>query len=481
MTSPGLSARDGFDAVFPFSVTIRALIAAATRPRDALASGTFAATYASKRDGSTTARSRATVSANLTPPPRAPSSSRVAAPRVRDGARAPRRDARDLTPSRCARAPARASARATTRRIDDDDARRSADRTHRRAAIATRAASRMSAEDAIEKTPVTIVTGFLGAGKTTLVNHILRGQHGLQIAVIENEFGAVSIDDALVSENIKEKEDIISMDNGCVCCTVRGDLVRALLTLKDREKKFDAVIIETTGLADPAPVAFTFFINPEIAEHYRIDSILCLADAKHVAMHMEEEKPDGAVNEAVQQVAFADRILLNKIDLVSEEEIATLEKTIRSVNASADVIKTQNSVVDLGVVLGVNSFSLEKTLETDPSFLDENKENKHNLTGVSSVGIAVEGELDFAAMNEFMMNLLQANATNMYRSKGVLCFEGQGDAKFVFQGVHEQINFGPSASTWAEGEPRVNRMVFIGRNLDRKALEAGFRGCLATK
>jgi G3E family GTPase len=180
-------------------------------------------------------------------------------------------------------------------------------------------------------------------------------------------------------------------------------------------------------------------------------------------------------------VAFADRILLNKIDLVNEEEIATLEKTIRSVNASADVIKTQNSVVDLGVVLGVNSFSLEKTLETDPSFLDENKENKHNLTGVSSVGIAVEGELDFAAMNEFMMNLLQANATNMYRSKGVLCFEGQGDAKFVFQGVHEQINFGPSASTWAEGEPRVNRMVFIGRNLDRKALEAGFRGCLATK
>lgn len=336
-----------------------------------------------------------------------------------------------------------------------------------------------SGNDAM-KTPVTIVTGFLGAGKTTLVNHILRGSHGLQIAVIENEFGAVSIDDALVSENIKEKEDIISMDNGCVCCTVRGDLVRALLTLKDRPKKFDAVIIETTGLADPAPVAFTFFINPEIAEHYRIDSILCLADAKHVAMHMEEEKPDGAVNEAVQQVAFADRILLNKIDLVDASEIEQLEKTLKAVNASADVIKTTNSVVDLKTVLGVNSFSLEKTLETDPSFLDENKENKHNLTGVSSVGIAVEGELDFAAVNEFMMNLLQSNAANMYRSKGVLCFEGQGDAKFVFQGVHEQINFGPASTTWAEGEPRVNRMVFIGRNLNRKELEAGFRACLAS-
>ena len=173
-----------------------------------------------------------------------------------------------------------------------------------------------------EKTPVTIITGFLGAGKTTLVNHILKGDHGKLIAVIENEFGAVSIDDALVGENMKEKEDVITMDNGCVCCTVRGDLVRALLTLKDRAKKFDHVIIETTGLADPAPVAFTFFINPEIADAYRIDSILCLADAKHVGIHLEEEKPDGAVNEAVQQVAFADRILLNKIDLVSEAELA---------------------------------------------------------------------------------------------------------------------------------------------------------------
>ena len=138
------------------------------------------------------------------------------------------------------------------------------------------------------------MTGFLGAGKTTLVNHILKGDHGKLIAVIENEFGAVSIDDALVGENIKEKENIITMDNGCVCCTVRGDLVRALLTLKDKTKKFDHIIIETTGLADPAPVAFTFFINPEIADHYRIDSILCLADAKHIGLHLEEEKPDGA-------------------------------------------------------------------------------------------------------------------------------------------------------------------------------------------
>ena len=189
------------------------------------------------------------------------------------------------------------------------------------------------------KTPVTIVTGFLGSGKTTLVNNILQNSsHGLQIAVIENEFGQVSIDEELVSENLKEKEDIITMDNGCVCCSVRGDLIRALLTLKDRkDKKFDSIIIETTGLADPAPVAFTFFTNPEIADHYELDSILCLVDAKHIQLHLEEHKPDGAVNEAVQQVAFADRILLNKTDLVSEECLLETTSILRSINAVAEV------------------------------------------------------------------------------------------------------------------------------------------------
>ena len=384
-----------------------------------------------------------------------------------------------------------------------------------------------------EKTPVTIITGFLGAGKTTLVNHILKGDHGKLIAVIENEFGAVSIDDALVGENMKEKEDVITMDNGCVCCTVRGDLVRALLTLKDRPKKFDHVIIETTGLADPAPVAFTFFINPEIADHYRIDSILCLADAKHIGLHLEEEKPDGAVNEAVSQVAFADRILLNKIDLVSDTELAGVMEQVRSINGVAEVIKTTNSVVDLDKVLGVSSFSIEKTLEVDPDFLEDEeghaaataahdgaaadggegsghghshdggktechedhghghghghgaepaakkpRKKRHDLTGVSSVGILAEGELDFNQVNTFMMNVLQENAKSIYRSKGVLCFKDQGNTKFIFQGVHEHVNFGPSSVEWAEGEPRVNRMVFIGRNLNRKELEEGFRACL---
>jgi len=315
--------------------------------------------------------------------------------------------------------------------------------------------------------------------------------------------------------------------------------VRALLTLKDRPKKFDHVIIETTGLADPAPVAFTFFINPEIADAYRIDSILCLADAKHIGIHLEEEKPDGAVNEAVSQVAFADRILLNKIDLVSEAELEEVVDTVKSINAVAEVIKTTNSVIDLDRVLGVNSFSIEKTLEVDPDFLDDEeghaqakaaeaaaaagnavdnghghshdggktechedhgdaahghghghgdaaepapkkaKKKRHDLTGVSSVGILAEGELDFGAVNGFMMNLLQENALNIYRSKGVMKFKDQGNTKFVFQGVHEQINFGPSNVEWGPDEKVVNRMVFIGRNLNRKELEEGFRACLA--
>jgi G3E family GTPase len=314
-----------------------------------------------------------------------------------------------------------------------------------------------------------------------------------------------------------------------VCCTVRGDLVRALLTLKDKTKKFDHVIIETTGLADPAPVAFTFFINPEIADHYRIDSILCLADAKHIGLHLEEEKPDGAVNEAVQQVAFADRILLNKIDLVSDTELAAVMEQVRSINGVAEVIKTTNSVVDLDKVLGVSSFSIEKTLEVDPDFLEDEeghaaataahdgaaadggdhghghshdggktechedhghghghgepaakkpRKKRHDLTGVSSVGILAEGELDFNQVNTFMMTVLQENAKSIYRSKGVLCFKDQGNTKFVFQGVHEHINFGPSSVEWGADEPRVNRMVFIGRNLNRKELEEGFRACL---
>jgi len=220
-----------------------------------------------------------------------------------------------------------------------------------------------------EKTPVTIVTGFLGSGKTTLVNYILKEQRDWKICVVENEFGEVSIDDALVEENMAAKEDIITMDNGCVCCSVRGDLVRTFGMLVHRRKDFQAIIIETTGLADPAPIVFTFNSNQLIQDNFRIDSVVCLVDAKHIGVHLDEVKPEGDVNEAEHQVAFADRILLNKLDLVSPEELVEVEDRIRSINSFATLIRTERSRAPLDQVLGLNSFSLSKLEEMDPTFM----------------------------------------------------------------------------------------------------------------
>lgn len=232
-----------------------------------------------------------------------------------------------------------------------------------------------------EKTPVTIITGFLGSGKTTLVNYILKKQTDWKILVIENEFGEVSIDDSLVQENVQAKEDIITMDNGCVCCSVRGDLVRTLGTLTERRKEFQAIILETTGLADPSPIVFTFNSNTVIQENYRIDSIVCLVDAKHVDIHLDEVKPDGSVNEAMQQIAFADRILLNKIDLVTKEELEEVEERIKSINGFASLIRSEKSQVPLDRILGLNSFSLEQVKEVDPTMMDE-EESKESLDHV---------------------------------------------------------------------------------------------------
>lgn len=226
-----------------------------------------------------------------------------------------------------------------------------------------------------DKTPVTIITGFLGSGKTTLVNYILKEQTEWKICVIENEFGEVSIDDSLVEENMAAREDIITMDNGCVCCSVRGDLVRALGTLVSRRKEFQAIILETTGLADPSPIVFTFNSNAVIQDNYRIDSIVCLVDAKHVDVHLDEIKPDGNCNEAEQQIAFADRILINKIDLISADEYESVEDRIRAINGFASIIKTQRSKAPLDLILGLNSFSLEQVVAVDPSIMDPEPED----------------------------------------------------------------------------------------------------------
>jgi G3E family GTPase len=337
-----------------------------------------------------------------------------------------------------------------------------------------------SSKEENKLTPITVITGFLGAGKTTFVNYILKEQNDWKICVLENEFGEVAIDDGLVAESLETPEDIITMDNGCVCCSVRGDLVRTLGQLAKRRHEFDAILLETTGLADPAPIVYTIQTNPKMSDNYRIDSIVCLADAKHLNLHLDEVKPEGSVNEALQQVAFADKILLNKVDLVTEEEKQALRQRLKTINQFATVIETERSRAPLDKILGLNSFNMESILDYDPSFFESQSEevSKHNLELVQSVGVQFKGNLHAQWFNMFMMDLLRERAADLYRTKGVLSFHGQGDTKFVFQGVHEQINFGPSATPWGKDEERINKFVFIGKNLNRAELTKSLQECL---
>jgi G3E family GTPase len=282
-----------------------------------------------------------------------------------------------------------------------------------------------------------------------------------------------------VAESMDAPEDLITMDNGCVCCSVRGDLVRTLGQLIKRRHDFDAILLETTGLADPAPIVYTIQTNSKMSENYFIDSIVCLADCKHLGLHLDEKKPDGSANEALQQVAFADKILLNKIDLVTPAEKKALKDRLATINKFATVVETEKSRAPLEKILGLNSFSMESILTADPDFFESQEGgSKHNLELVSSVGIQFMGQLHAQYFNLFMMDLLRERAADIYRSKGLLTFHGQGDTKFVFQGVHEQINFGPAKEPWKEGESRLNKFVFIGKNLNREELTKGLMECI---
>ncbi|MBM3343643.1 MAG: GTP-binding protein [Betaproteobacteria bacterium] len=319
--------------------------------------------------------------------------------------------------------------------------------------------------------PVTILTGFLGSGKTTLLNRILQEQHGQKIAVIENEFGEAGIDNEILVQD--RDEQIVEMNNGCICCTVRGDLVRILGTLADKRKagrfSFDRVVIETTGLADPAPVAQTFFVEDDVAKAYRIDAILTVVDAKHALQQLD------AHHEAQEQVGFADRILLSKTDLVSQTETDELIARLKRMNPRAPVKRVHFGKTDIADILDINGFDLDAILAIEPDFLRD-VTHEHD-DDVGSFVYRGEQPFDLPKLEQFFNLLLKTYGTELLRYKGVLNIAGN-PRRVIFQGVHMLFS-ADDAKLWGKNEKRESVMVFIGVKLPRPVFEEGLALCIA--
>jgi G3E family GTPase len=347
-----------------------------------------------------------------------------------------------------------------------------------------------------DKLPVTVLTGYLGAGKTTLLNRILSEPHGKKYAVIVNEFGEIGIDNELV---VGADEEVFEMNNGCICCTVRGDLVRIIDGLMRRKGKFDAIIVETTGLADPAPVAQTFFVDENVGRRTRLDAVVAIADAKWLNDRLKDAP------EAKNQIAFADVILINKTDLVSGDELRDVELRIRAINPYARLHRTERCSLPLPEVLGRNAFDLDRILDIEPAFLDNDEhghahdhdhghghdhdhdshhahQHRHGLKhyhdeDMQSVSLKTEQPLDPDKFFPWIQGLVAEDGPSILRCKGILSFKDDPQ-RFVFQGVHMILD-GDHQRPWGEGETRQSRIVFIGRNLPEEKIRKGFESCVA--
>jgi G3E family GTPase len=319
--------------------------------------------------------------------------------------------------------------------------------------------------NAAAQTPVTVLTGYLGAGKTTLLNRILTETHGKRYAVIVNEFGEVGIDNDLI---VNADEEIFEMNNGCICCTVRGDLIRILEGLMKRRGKFDGIIVETTGLADPAPVAQTFLVDDDVRQNTKLDAIVTVIDAKHLLGEIDQ------AHEAQEQIAFADVVLLNKTDLVSETDLRAIEVRIRSINPYAMIHRTERCTLDLEKVLDRNAFDLNRVLEFEPSFLSEDHDHEHD-SHVKSLSLTSETPLIPEKFLPWIQEVTQQFGTDILRLKGILQFQDDPE-RFVIQGVHMLLE-GDHQRPWKPDESRTSRLVFIGRDLPEDILREGFNRC----